>query len=68
MCMIISHYLDSGDAVYRLHQAIFHASRIPNKKLSTYCFVYVNHWVILVSLKNFKQIILCHYRIVKGVK
>ena len=60
---IISHYPDSGDAMYRalLIRLFSHASRIHNNKLLTYYFVDVDHWVILESLENFKQIILCYY-------
>ena len=46
---IICHYLDIGDAMYRLFliRLFFHASRIHNKKLSTYRSVDVNHCVIV---------------------
>ena len=49
MCMIISHYLDSGDAVYRLHQAIF--PRIQNSQQKTFNLLFC----ICKPLGNFSK-------------
>ena len=66
---IISHYPDMVMQCvdFFLIRLFFHASRIHSKKLSTYSSVNVNHWVILESLRNFRQTILCHCFNVEGV-
>ena len=66
---IISHYPDMVMQCvdFFLIRLFFHASRIHSKKLSTDSSVDVNHWVILESLRNFRQTILRHCCNVEGV-
>ena len=51
----------------RFNQVIFPRIQSSQQKTSTYCSVDVNHWVILESLRNFKQTILFHCCNIDGV-